>query len=62
MGVATIITMGVATIASAITQKILISVGRSDEAQYLDLAVKCGLAITALTIFGQVVAKLGKFA
>lgn len=61
-GIATIITMSVATIGSAIAQKILNSLGRQDEAQYLDLAVKCGLAVTALAVFAQVIAKLSHFA
>lgn len=48
-----IIGMASATIVSAVTQKIFMSVGKVDEAQYLDLATKAGLATTALTIFSS---------
>lgn len=50
-----IVGMAVVTVASAITQKIFTSVGKTDEAQYLDLATKSGLAVTALTVFAKVV-------
>jgi hypothetical protein len=50
-----IIGMAVATVASAVTQKIFSSVGKMDEAQYLDLATKSGLTVTALTVFAKVI-------
>ena len=50
-----IIGMAVATIASAVTQKIFSSVGKMDEAQYLDLATKSGLVVTSLTAFAKVI-------
>ncbi len=55
MGNTIIIGMAVATVASAVTQKIFSSVGKMDEAQYLDLATKSGLAITALSVFAGVI-------
>lgn len=62
MNTGVIVGMATATVASAVTQKIFTSVGKMDEAQYLDLATKAGLATTALTIFAtfiKSVAKLG---
>lgn len=55
-----IIAMAIATVASAVTQKIFTSVGKVDEAQYLDLATKSGLAITALSVFGGVIKAITK--
>lgn len=51
MNTTVIITMTSLTVASAVAQKIFSSVGKADEAQYLDLATKAGLATTAITIF-----------
>lgn len=45
----------VETIASVVTQKIFSSVGKMDEAQYLDLATKSGLVVTSLTAFAKVI-------
>lgn len=62
MSITIIIGMASVTVGSAVAQKIFSSVGKSDEAQYLDLATKAGLATTALTIFAtfiKSVAKLG---
>lgn len=53
MNIGIIIGMASVTVGSAVAQKIFTSVGKSDEAQYLDLATKAGLAITALTIFAS---------
>ena len=53
MNTTTIVTMTSITVISAVAQKIFSSVGKSDEAQYLDLATKAGLATTALTIFAS---------
>ncbi|HHX70872.1 MAG TPA: hypothetical protein GX708_22825 [Gallicola sp.] len=57
---ALIIGMAVATIGSGVTQKIFSSLGKMDEAQYLDLATKCGLAVTSLTAFAKVIQALSK--
>lgn len=59
MSNAIIIGMAVLTVGSAVTQKIFSSMGKIDEAQYLDLATKSGLAVTALTIFAKVIKALG---
>jgi hypothetical protein len=62
MGTGIIIGMAGLTVASAITQKILSSVGKMDESSMVDLATKSGLACTALAIFVKfikVVATLG---
>ncbi len=48
-----IIGMTSATVCSAVAQKIFTSVGKMDEAQYLDLATKAGLGSTALSIFAS---------
>lgn len=50
-----IIGMAVTTVASAVAQKLFSSVGKMDEAQYLDLATKSGLVVTSLTAFAKVV-------
>ena len=55
MGTGIIIGMASATVASAVMQKIFTSVGKSDEAQMLDFATKCGLVVTAVTVFASVV-------
>lgn len=60
MNLGIIIGMAVATVASAIMQKIFTSVGKTDEAQYLDLATKSGLAVTALTVFASVIKAISK--
>jgi hypothetical protein len=57
-GTIIIIGMATATVASAITQGIFNSVGKQTEAQYLDLATKSGLAVTALTVFIKVIAAI----
>lgn len=53
-----IITMSTLTVASAVVQKVFSSVGKNDEAQYLDLATKAGLGATALSIFASFVKAL----
>lgn len=55
MGTVIIIGMAGATVASAIFQKIMASQGKMDEATYLDLATKSGLAVTAVTIFATLI-------
>ena len=50
-GIGLVIAMASATVGGAVTQKILTSLGKVDEASWLDLAVKCSLGITALTAF-----------
>lgn len=60
MNIGIIVGMAVATVASAITQKIFASVGKTDEAQYLDLATKSGLAVTALTVFASVIKAISR--
>lgn len=58
MNIGVIIGMASATVASAVTQKVFSSVGKVDEAQYLDLATKAGLGTTALTIFATFIKTL----
>ena len=58
-GIAIIIGMSVVTVGSAVTQKIFMSVGKSDEASMLDLATKSLISVTALTIFASVIRTLG---
>jgi hypothetical protein len=53
-----IIGMASLTVGSAVAQKIFSSVGKMDEAQFLDLATKSGLVITSLTAFGKVIKAL----
>jgi hypothetical protein len=43
------------TVGSAVAQKVFSSVGKVDEAQYLDLATKAGLGATALSIFASLI-------
>lgn len=50
-----IIGMAITTVASGVIQKIFSSLGKMDEAQYLDLATKSGLVVTALSVFAKVV-------
>lgn len=62
MNTGIIITMTSVTVASAVAQKVFSSVGKVDEAQYLDLATKAGLGATALGIFAgliKAIANLG---
>jgi len=62
MNTTIIIAMTVTTVASAVAQKVFSSVGKGDEAAYLDLATKCGLGATALSIFAtfiKAIAMLG---
>lgn len=51
MNTTIIVGMTSVTVISAVAQKIFSAVGKNDEAQYLDLATKAGLATTSLTIF-----------
>lgn len=55
MNTGIIITMTSVTVASAVAQKVFASVGKSDEAQYLDLATKAGMGATALSIFAGLI-------
>ena len=50
-----IIGMATLTVASAVTQKIFSSLGKMDEAQYLDFATKSLLAVTGLSAFAGVI-------
>ena len=62
MNTTIIIGMATVTVASAVTQKVFMSVGKMTEAEYLDLATKAGLGTTSLTIFAtfiKAVANLG---
>lgn len=62
MNIGVIIGMATVTVGSAVAQKILAGTGKADEAMYMDLATKSGLAVTALTIFAtfvKAVARLG---
>lgn len=55
MNTGVIITMSSLTVASAVAQKVFSSVGKVDEAQYLDLATKAGLGATSLSIFASLI-------
>lgn len=55
MNTGVIVTMSSITVASAVAQKVFSSVGKVDEAQYLDLATKAGLGATALGIFTSLI-------
>lgn len=55
MNTSVIITMTTITVGSAVAQKVFSSVGKVDEAQYLDLATKAGLGATALSIFASLI-------
>jgi hypothetical protein len=57
-GVILVIGMASVTVAGGITEKILNSIGKIDAAQYMDIAVKSGLAITAITTFVKVIQSL----
>mgnify|MGYP001417867422 CR=1 FL=1 len=58
MNTGVIITMTTITVGSAVAQKVFSSVGKSDEAQYLDLATKAGLGGMALSIFAGFIKSL----
>lgn len=58
-GTGLIVGMSVLTVGSAVAQKIFSSVGKMDEAQYLDMATKSALAVTALTVFARVMQAIG---
>jgi hypothetical protein len=60
MSIAIIIGMAVATVGSGIAQKIFNSLGKQDEASYLDLATKSGIAATSIGIFAKFIASLSK--
>jgi len=60
MNIGIIITMASVTVASGVAQKIFNSVGKVDEAQYLDLATKAGLGATALGIFASFIKALAR--
>lgn len=55
MGTGIIIAMACLTVGSAVAQGILSSLGKQTESQYLDLATKSGLVITALGVFAQAI-------
>ncbi len=55
MNTGIIIGMATATVASGVTQMIFNSMGKTNEAQMLDLATKSGLVVTALSVFAKVV-------
>lgn len=52
IGTGVIITMTSVTISSAVVQKVFSSIGKNDEAQYLDVVTKCGLGATSLGFVG----------
>jgi hypothetical protein len=54
-GTVLIIGMATATVASAVVQGIFNGVGKQTESQYLDLATKSLLAVTAVTVFAKVI-------
>ena len=58
MSTSVIIGMAVATVASAITEKILEACGKQNAAMYLQIATVSGLAVTALSIFAKFVKQL----
>lgn len=58
MGTKLVIGMAVATVASGISCGILNSLGKNTEAQYMDMATKSGLAITAVTVFTKFIKAL----
>lgn len=53
-----LITMAVGTVVTGVTEKILMSVGKTDEAQWVAMATKAGMAVTALTAFSSFVKQL----
>lgn len=61
MNTKVIITMTVITVCSGVAQKVFASVGKADEAQYLDLATKAGLGSTALSIFAGLIKTIASF-
>lgn len=58
MTIKVIITMTSVAVGSGVAQKIFTSIGKVDEAQYLDLATKCGLGATALGLFAGFIKSL----
>jgi hypothetical protein len=60
MSVGIIIGMAAITVGSGVAQRIFNSLGKQDEASYLDLATKSGIAVTALSLFAKFISALGK--
>lgn len=60
MNIGMIIGMTTLTVGSAVAQKVLTASGKSDAAQYMEIATISGLAITALTVFTSFIKTLGK--
>lgn len=60
MGIGIIIGMASLTVASAVGQHILSSIGKQSEAQWIDLATKCLIIGTAVTAFFKVVTDIKK--
>lgn len=58
MGIATIVTMTVITVGSAVAQKVLEGAGKTSESQMMDLATKAGIATTALVVFAKFIGTL----
>lgn len=60
MGIGVIITMTTLTVASAVGEKVLNGMGKSDASQMLSVATICGICITGLSIFGKLITELSK--
>lgn len=60
--VGTIIVMGSISVACAITEKVLISMGKSDTAQMVNIAGISSVGITAVTCVVKVFSKLKELA
>ena len=58
MNIGVIVTMASITVGSAIAQAILSSSGKVDEAKFLDVATKSGLAGTAIMVFASFIKSL----
>jgi hypothetical protein len=58
MGTAIVIGITTVCVAGAVGEKILMSIGKPDDAQMLSLSVKCGIIVTALAVFAKVVSAL----
>lgn len=61
MNVGIIITMGAISVVSAVTEKVLISLGKSDEAQFAKIAGMSAVGISALTCVIEIFNQLNKF-
>lgn len=58
MSIGVLITMAVLTVGSSVTEKILEAAGKTQAAQYVNIATLSGLASTALGIFATAIKAL----